>query len=63
MIQQVTSPVPTFEECIRAARREVDRARWETARDYAAGLLVGDRLVAYERVIAMAAAREAGDTA
>lgn len=49
----------TREECIQAARIEVDRARWETARDYAAGLLTGDRLAAYERVIALAEARDA----
>ena len=53
----MSAPVPTREECIRAARAEADRACWETARDYAAGLLTGDRLAAYERLIALHAAR------
>lgn len=48
----MSAPVPTREECIRAARIEVDRAWWETARDYAAGLLTGDRLAAYEQLLA-----------
>jgi hypothetical protein len=55
----VSASVPAKAECIRAARVEVDRARWETARDYAAGLLTGDRLAAYERVIALDEARNA----
>jgi hypothetical protein len=48
----VSAPVPSREDCIRAARVEVDRARWETARDYAAGRLTGERLEAYERLLA-----------
>lgn len=51
--------LPTREECIRGARGALDLARWETARDYAAGLLTGDRLAAYERVIALAEVRDA----
>lgn len=55
----MSAPQLTREECIREARAALDRARWETARDYAAGLLTGDRLAAYERVIALDEARKA----
>lgn len=59
----MSAPQLTREECIRGARAALDRARWETARDYAAGLLTGDRLAAYERVIAMDEARKAAAAA
>jgi hypothetical protein len=58
-----TPHLPTREECFRAARVELDRARWEVARDYAAGLLTGDRLAAYERVRTLAAAKRAAEAA
>lgn len=57
----MTAPVPTREECYAAARAELDRARDEVARDYAAGRLTGERLAAYERVRALAAAKRAAE--
>lgn len=55
--------VPSREECGQAARAELDRARWEIARDYAAGRLTGERLAAYERVRAIAAEKRAAEAA
>lgn len=57
----MSTTVPTRAECIRAARAELDRARDEVARDYAAGLLTGERLAAYERIRALAAAKRAAE--
>lgn len=48
----MTAPVPTRAECGQAARAELDRARWETTRDYLAGRLTGHRLTVFERLAA-----------
>jgi hypothetical protein len=55
----VSAPQLTREECIREARCRARPRPLGDARDYAAGLLTGDRLAAYERVIALDEARKA----
>lgn len=52
------SALPTRAQCCAEARAALDRARVRLAADYAAGRLTGDRLAAYERVRAAAAARD-----
>jgi hypothetical protein len=54
----MTEQLPTRAQCHAAARAALDRARVEAAADYAAGRMTGDRLAAYERVRAQAAARD-----
>jgi hypothetical protein len=63
-----TPHLPTREECFQAARVELDRARWETTRDYLAGRLTGRRLEVFERLAAehrpdLLAARRTADAA
>lgn len=52
----MSTPLPTREQCCAEARAVLDRARVRLAADYAAGRLTGERLIAYERVRALAGA-------
>lgn len=55
----MSAPVPTREECIRAARLELDRARARRDADYLAGRLSGRRLEVFEQLLAERAAEQA----
>jgi hypothetical protein len=63
-----TPHLPTREECLQAARRELDAARARRDADYLAGRLSGRRLEVFERLLAehrpdLLAARRAAEAA
>lgn len=55
----MSSAVIPRAECMRRARAELDAARAERDADYAAGRLTGERLAAFERLLAERDARQA----